>query len=88
MNTQREEYLLLKYLGVEAVKGLRACNAIVAGGAITSLFTGQKIRDWDVYFRNAEDCQKALTWFGINGKLAHESDTSKSFQLGKKSSCR
>lgn len=45
MNTKREEYLLLKYLGPEAINGLRSCNAIIAGGAITALFTGQKIRD-------------------------------------------
>lgn len=83
MNTQREEYLLKKYLGEESIKGLRSCNAIIAGGAITALFTGQKIRDWDIYFRNAEDCNRAVTWFGINGKLANETDTSKSYHLGK-----
>lgn len=83
MNTKREEYLLLKYLGPEAIKGLRSCNAVIAGGAITALFTGQKIRDWDIYFRNAADCHQAVTWFGINGKLANETDTSKSYHLGK-----
>jgi|CXWL01.1.fsa_nt_gi hypothetical protein len=83
MNTKREEYLLLKYIGPEGIKGLRSCNAIIAGGAITALFTGQKIRDWDIYFRNAADCQQAVTWFGINGTLANETDTSKSYHLGK-----
>lgn len=83
MNTKREEYLLKKYLGEEAMKGLRQCSAIIAGGAITALFTGNKIRDWDIYFRNAEDCAKAVTWFGINGELVNETDTSKSFRLGK-----
>lgn len=83
MNTQREEYLLKKYLGEEAINGLRSCNAIVAGGAILALFTGQKIRDWDIYFRNAKDCHQAVTWFGLNGKLANETDTSKSYKLGK-----
>lgn len=83
MNTKREEYLLLKYLGPEAIKGLRSCNAIIAGGAITALFTGQRIRDWDIYFQNAADCNNAVTWFGINGKLANKTDTSKSYHLGK-----
>lgn len=83
MNTKREEYLLLKYLGPEAINGLRSCNAIIAGGAITALFTGQKIRDWDIYFRHAVDCHRAVTWFGINGTLANETDTSKSYHLGK-----
>jgi len=83
MNTQREGYLLRKYLGEEAIKGLRQCNAYIAGGAITALFSGQKIRDWDIYFRTKEDCEKAITWFGINGVLANETDTSKSYKLGK-----
>lgn len=83
MNIRREEYLLKKYLGEEAVKGLRSCNGIIAGGAITALFTGQKIRDWDIYFRNAKDCDQAVTWFGLNGELVNETGTSKSYRLGK-----
>ena len=83
MNYKREEYLLKKYLGPEAIKGLRACNAVIAGGAITALFTGQKIRDWDIYFKSAADCDKAIAWFGINGELLNETDTSKSYRLGK-----
>ena len=83
MNTAREGFLLRKYLGEDALKGLRHANAYIAGGAITSLFTGAKIRDWDIYFRTTEDCQKAITWFGINGKIVNETDTSKSYQLGK-----
>lgn len=83
MDTKREKYLLMKYLGDDAIKGLRACNGIVAGGAITALFSGQKIRDWDIYFSSEADCQTAVTWFGINGKLVNETDTSKSYHLGK-----
>jgi len=83
MNTQRESYLLRKYLGEEAIKGLRHCNAFIAGGAITALFSGQKIRDWDIYFRTKEDCEKAITWFGINGVLSNQTDTSMSYKLGK-----
>lgn len=83
MNTQRESYLLRKYLGEESIKGLRHCNAIIAGGAITALFTGQKIRDWDIYFRSKEDCANAVTWFGVNGTLANQTDTSMSYKLGK-----
>lgn len=83
MNTQRESYLLRKYLGDEAIKGLRVCNAIIAGGSITTLFTGQKIRDWDIYFRGPTDCEKAKTWFDINGDLHNQTDTSMSYRLGK-----
>ena len=83
MDLKRETYLLKKYLGEEAIKGLRSCNAIIAGGAITALFTGQKIRDWDIYFRNEKDCAQAQTWFGLNGTLANQTDTSMSYKLGK-----
>lgn len=83
MNTQRESYLLEKYLGEEAIKGLRSCNAIIAGGSITALFTGQKIRDWDIYFRGSTDCEQAKTWFGLNGELLNQTDTSMSYRLGK-----
>lgn len=83
MNTQRESYLLKKYLGEEAIKGLRSCNAIIAGGSITALFTGQKIRDWDIYFRGSTDCLQGTTWFGLNGTLLNQTDTSMSYRLGK-----
>ena len=83
MNMKREEYLLKKYLGEGAITGLRSCNAIIAGGSITALFTGQKIRDWDIYFRNEKDCEQAKAWFGLNGQLANQTDTSMSYHLGK-----
>jgi hypothetical protein len=83
MNYKRESYLLQKYLGDEAIKGLRACNAILAGGSILALFAGQKIRDWDIYFQNEKDCEQAKTWFGLNGELLNQTDTSMSYRLGK-----
>lgn len=41
----------------EALEILKASNAIIAGGAITSLFTKQPINDLDIYFRSYEDLE-------------------------------
>lgn len=47
--------MLLRNLGEDAVKLLKTTNAIIAGGAITSIFTGAEINDYDIYFRSKED---------------------------------
>lgn len=38
----------------------KASNAIIAGGAITSVFTNKEVNDIDVYFRSEEDLFRAL----------------------------
>lgn len=54
MNTQKELNKIKKLLGTEAVSALKASKAILAGGALTSVFTGKEINDFDIYFRNFE----------------------------------
>ena len=34
---------------------LQNCNAVIAGGALTSVFCNREVKDIDVYFRNEED---------------------------------
>lgn len=48
-----------KLLG-ESYRVLKDNNAILAGGAITSLFTRKPINDFDIYFRNEDDAISAL----------------------------
>lgn len=56
---KRQKYLLLNQLKKEdIIIDLKDCNAIIAGGSIASIFSEQKIKDYDVYFRNKEDFQK------------------------------
>lgn len=55
MNTQFEKKKLYAYLGEDLVEDLKAYNAIIAGGTITSLFSNNEINDIDVYFRSEED---------------------------------
>lgn len=38
---------------------LKKLNAIIAGGAITSIITNRRINDFDIYFRNEETAKKA-----------------------------
>lgn len=53
----REKYILLKPLK-NILEHLKECNTIIAGGAITSVFTDSKINDYDIYFRNNDDYLK------------------------------
>lgn len=39
---------------------LKECNVIIAGGAIRSIFAGEKIKDFDLYFRCKEDSDRLL----------------------------
>ena len=51
----RHEYNLLKHIPekfAEAVKTMDG-NVMLCGGAVTSVFTNQRIRDFDLYFSNA-----------------------------------
>ncbi|MCM3273764.1 hypothetical protein [Paenibacillus elgii] len=55
---QFEKNKLYGYLGTALVSQLKKYKCFIAGGAITSLFTGAPINDLDIYFRNEESCIK------------------------------
>lgn len=50
-----KEKAKLKRLIPETYKLLKNYNCYIAGGAITSLFTGKEINDIDVYFKNKSE---------------------------------
>jgi hypothetical protein len=52
---QKEKNLLKKHLGSDIVTLLKTSRAVLAGGAITSIFSGKEINDFDIYFRSYED---------------------------------
>ncbi|MEZ3607487.1 hypothetical protein OB894_12390 [Bacillus subtilis] len=52
MSYQFEKNKLYTYLGEELVEALKRNEAIIAGGAITSLFNNKEINDVDIYFRS------------------------------------
>lgn len=81
MNLKREKALLCKRMGEEVVKVLKDTNAILAGGAITSLFMGRKISDWDLYFRTKEDLEKCEKFFQAKGTRVFVTERSATYSI-------
>lgn len=52
---KREERKLLGLINGSAAELLESHNAIIAGGAITSVFCNREVNDLDVYFRSEQD---------------------------------
>lgn len=80
-----EKKYLLDFIGQTAVKALIASEAMIAGGAITSIFTKQPINDVDVYFRSYEHLKRFLsivyqTDFDLNVSLEDLNEEDKNFQ--------
>lgn len=51
----------------ESIKKIIKDNVIVTGGAIVSLLTGEKLHDYDVYFRTKEACLAVAHTMSENG---------------------
>ena len=51
---KKEEYILRKSIGNELYSVLKKHNCVIAGGAITSVFSGNAIKDYDIYFHTKE----------------------------------
>ena len=75
MNLTKHKNILLRNLGEDAVRLLKTTNAIIAGGAITSIFTGAEINDYDIYFRSKKDIITFIrNCFNDEGDLNNEED--------------
>ena len=71
----KEQSALERYMGEELVDLCKASNAIIAGGAITSIFTDKEINDLDVYFRTFEDMEVFIrNAYGETSSLATNLD--------------
>lgn len=63
INTSKEYQCIAEVLG-EKMMGLFADNkAFLAGGAIRSLFTGEQVKDWDIFFPTKENYDVVLKIF-------------------------
>lgn len=49
-----EKAKIKQAIGVDVYDMLKDLKCVLAGGAITSIFTGKEIMDWDLYFTNRE----------------------------------
>lgn len=62
------KHKLLEYLGNDLVACFKKANAIIAGGAIRSLFCGEDIKDVDTYFRSSSDLIGFINDYRVKSK--------------------
>lgn len=60
---RREREAIRWIVDDELYKFLSTIQACIAGGCVTSIFTGQPIADIDIFFRKPEDYEKAEKYF-------------------------
>lgn len=60
-----------KSLGKGLLETLKKRNAVLAGGALTSIYTRQEVNDWDIYFETEEDYYEALLDVGDEFSWPH-----------------
>lgn len=53
----------ISHIDDEEIKKILKKNVIVTGGAIVSLLTGEKLHDYDVYFRTKESCLAVTNYY-------------------------
>jgi hypothetical protein len=62
----------------------KECNVVLAGGAITSIFTGKEINDFDLYFKTKEDLLKFYRDISDGEYIVGSTDKSFTFTTSKK----
>jgi hypothetical protein len=60
MKFPREEFVLLKSMHPQLVEIAGKVQCYLMGGAVSCLFTGRKINDYDFYFRSEDDLDKFI----------------------------
>lgn len=60
---EQEHYKLTKDLAPEDLDVLRHHQVVLAGGALTSVFSRQPIRDYDFYFTNAREAYAVMGFY-------------------------
>lgn len=58
---EQERKALLRPFDEDLMELFKISNAIIAGGAITSIFSSKEINDYDIYFRSFEDIQTFIS---------------------------
>jgi len=80
----RERYLILAKLDKEMIELFKAHGVLLCGGAITSIFTGAKIRDWDLYFPSEASFTAVREAFIQHGKEQSRTDLAMTYTWKKK----
>jgi hypothetical protein len=77
-----EKAKLLEGINIEGFLNiLKEANAIIAGGAITSVFTNREIKDYDIYFRDEKSYNIVDTFLNEKGELFFDSNNAKTYSL-------
>lgn len=84
-NTTKEKNIIKRLLGHKLIKELKKSNAVLAGGAITSIFSKTPLNDFDIYFNNQNDFDRVthfIKHFKAQNDIHYEKIT-KSFESEK-----
>lgn len=66
-NFEIEKNLIKKTIGADVYDLLKDTKCILAGGAITSIFSGAEVMDWDLYITDKEGLSRLVTQvFGVS----------------------
>lgn len=68
---KREKQVLIDGLNNQIQKCLKESSAIIAGGAITSVFTSSRINDYDIYFYDMASYVKTSAYLRDNENNKH-----------------
>jgi hypothetical protein len=84
----RERHLLLKNIPIDLLKILKENNTYILGGALTSIFTNNKINDIDLYFKDIEAIEKVNKYINDEiilknkkGELLFKSDNAITYKI-------
>lgn len=80
----RERYLILAKLDPDMIALFKAHGVLLCGGAITAIFTGAKIRDWDLYFPSEAAFNAVREQFIQHGKEQSRTDLAMTYTWKKK----
>ena len=75
MKHRRENNILTKLMDPQFYEATMANNGFVAGGAVRSVFASEAIRDFDIFFRRAEDYKNFMESFDISDTTFSMTDT-------------
>lgn len=67
MSFEIEKNLIKKTIGEDVYALLKDTKCVLAGGAITSIFSGAEVNDYDIYFTDKEGLSRLITQvFGVS----------------------
>ncbi len=84
MEYGKQKYLLINNLPKELIEKLEEYKVIIAGGAIRSVFSGEPISDYDLYFKKKEDADKLIKYFeNKDYELCFLTESAKTYKIDK-----